>query len=96
MMMQTRKKINNLRDLPECVQKCHSEECPCSSESCRMWIEFPEEYNCTYFSINENGPMTLQQISKRLGIHYTAISRILDRSYLKLRKKRDFKEFRQF
>ena len=59
----------------------------CLEEECRCWIDFPEDDNCVNVAIEKHGPMTLDQISKRLGISLVRVSQIEKQALLKLRKR---------
>ena len=68
------------------------EECPCELEdkdkaNCRMWIDYPEDDNCALKSIEKHGPMTLSEISKRLGVSIVRISQIEKQALKKLSKR---------
>jgi hypothetical protein len=39
----------------------------CEERLCRMWINFPEELNCSFVSIQLNGQMTLGEVADRLN-----------------------------
>ena len=70
------------------------EEKLCSPETCRCWIDYPEDDNCIYNSIEKHGNMTLAQISERLGVSMVRVSQIEKAALKKLSKriKKDFLE----
>ena len=59
----------------------------CSEENCKCWIDYPEDNNCIYVSIEKNGSMTLQQIAARLGISFVRVSQIEKQAIKKLSKR---------
>lgn len=59
--------------------------CGCSKERC--WIDFPEDQNCIYVSISKHGAMTLDEVSKRLGISLVRVSQIEKEAMKKLSKR---------
>ena len=59
----------------------------CSKENCRCWIDYPEDDNCIYNSIEKHGAMTLSEISKRLGVSIVRISQIEKAALKKLSKR---------
>ena len=62
--------------------------CPsCGGPTSRCWIDFPEDDNCIYSAINKNGQMTLEQVSKRLGVSLVRISQIEKEALNKLAKR---------
>ena len=38
-----------------CSRVCKELNVKCDQKDCRMWIEYPEDNNCTLISIYENG-----------------------------------------
>ena len=52
-----------------------------------MWIDYPEDNNCTLNSIQKHGPMTLAEVSKRLGVSIVRISQIEKAALKKLSKR---------
>jgi hypothetical protein len=75
-----------------CSRMCMKKEKACPHTDCRMWIDFPKEYNCTYISIYENGCMTLREIGERLGISFARVKQIEDTALKKIRKREGIKE----
>ena len=59
----------------------------CSPETCRCWIDFPEDDNCIFESIRKNGNMTLEKVAKRLGLSIVRISQIEKEAMKKLSKR---------
>ena len=62
----------------------------CGGSKERCWIDYPEDNNCIYNSINKNGPMTLDEIAKRLGISLVRVSQIEKEAMKKLYKRINF------
>jgi hypothetical protein len=75
------------RILPQCSRECIRTEKACSQSECRMWIDFPEEQNCTLVSIYQKGSMTLEEVSKRLGVSFVRVSQIEKHALKKLSKR---------
>ena len=76
----------NFDGLKHCSRKCRELSQSCPVESCRMWIDYEEEYNCSLVSIYENGPMTLRQVGERLGISFARVKQLETRALLKMRR----------
>ena len=74
-------------DLPDCSKECDSSNNKCIKEECRYWIDFPEDKNCSLISIYKNGPMTLNEVSKRIGVSLVRISQIEKQALSKLKKR---------
>ena len=51
-----------------------------------MWIDYPEEKNCTLISVNENDSMTLRLIGERLGISFARVKQIEQKALAKIRR----------
>jgi len=65
----------------------------CENEDCRQWINFKKDLNCALIAIEENGAMTLKQVSDRLDISFVRVKQIQDKTIEKLAKriKKDLK-----
>ena len=59
----------------------------CGGSRERCWIDYPEDNNCVNVSISKHGPMTLDEISKRLGISLVRVSQIEKQALRKLSKR---------
>ncbi len=73
--------------IPPCAQECISDESECDKSSCRMWINYEEDNNCSLISIYKNGKMTLDEVSKRMGVSLVRISQIEKEALNKLAKR---------
>ena len=73
--------------LKECSKTCIECKESCAATECRHWIDYSDEYNCSLISIYENGPMTLDKISKRLDLSLVRISQIEKQALGKLLKR---------
>ena len=58
----------------------------CSKETCRCWIDYPDDNNCIYESIEKHGAMTLKEIAKRLDISIVRVSQLEKQALKKLSK----------
>ena len=76
----------NKDGLSTCARECVKKERDCKRRECRLWIDFPEERNCSLISIYENGPMTLRQIGDRIGLSFARIKQIETIALSKMRK----------
>ena len=56
-------------------------------ETDRSWIDSPEDNNCMYEAIRKNGPMTLEEVGKRLGLSFVRIRQIEKLAIEKLYKR---------
>ena len=63
-------------------------KCPhCNGDRERCWIDYPEDDNCIHVAIAKNGAMTLDDVSKRIGVSLVRISQI-EKQALKKSSKR--------
>ena len=68
-----------------CLDKCKKNNTPCDKRNCRMWIEYAEEYNCAYETVNKNGSLTLREVGKRLKVSFARIKQIETEALKKLK-----------
>lgn len=55
----------------KCSKLCRELEVTCPVKECRYWLDYPEDYNCTFAAVAKNDKgMTLAEVGKR--IHVTA------------------------
>ena len=62
----------------------------CGGPKERCWIEYPEDNNCVYCTVEKNGAMTLDEASKRLHISLVRVSQIEKEAMKKLSKRIKF------
>ena len=72
--------------LPGCAKKCLRNSEGCSEDDCRYWINYEEENNCSLISIQENGRMTLNEVSQRLGTSVVRVFQIEKKAMAKIKK----------
>jgi len=59
----------------------------CEKSECRMFIDYEQDNNCSLVAIYQNGPMTLDEVSKRLKISLVRVSQIEKEAMKKLSKR---------
>ena len=70
-----------------CAQECFRKKEKCKIKECRLWINHGKDLNCTLVAINNSkGPMTLDEVSKRLNLSLVRIKQIQDKAIQKLKK----------
>jgi len=52
-----------------------------------MFIEYEQDNNCSLVALYQNGPMTLDEVSKRLNISLVRVSQIEKEAMKKLSKR---------
>jgi hypothetical protein len=69
-----------------CAKTCleYNESCP--NNDCRNWINYEEDLNCTLIAANK-GPLTLDEVGKRLGLTLVRIKQIEEEAKTKLKKR---------
>lgn len=72
--------------MKECSQKCIETSTSCSNKNCRYWIEYSNDLNCSLIAIDKNdeNPMTLKEVGKRLNMTLQNVSLIEQRAIKKL------------
>ena len=59
-----------------------------------MWIDYDDDLNCTFISIEKHGKMTLREIAEREGLTFARIQQIEKLALKKLSKRsEDLKDF---
>ena len=69
-----------------CKQECVDSSVCCEATKCRHWIDFDEDLNCSLVSADK-GPLTLDEISRRLGMSLVRVKQIEDKALVKLKKR---------
>ena len=62
----------------KCFDMCIDNEVSCPVNDCRYWINYEEDLNCAIVCANENGPLSLREISDRMGVSFVRIKQIQD------------------
>jgi len=70
----------------ECLYKVRQEKTPCKSQQCRYWVNYPEDLNCVFETIEKSADtsMTLREVAKRLGISFVRVKQIEDAALKKI------------
>jgi len=71
----------------KCTEQCKEANSACTNESCRQWIDYGEDLNCSVIAVEKNGPMTLEQVSERLGMTLVRVKQIQDNALVKIKKR---------
>jgi DNA-directed RNA polymerase specialized sigma subunit len=50
-----------------------------------MWIDFPEDNNCTLVAVDKHGAMTLKEIALRHDISIVRVKQIVDQTLAKIK-----------
>ena len=70
--------------MKKCLVTCRSLNVECPVQSCRYWIDYPPEVNCSLETVNLNSQMTFRQVADRLGISFVRVKQIQDKALKKI------------
>jgi len=73
--------------MKKCCESCVKHRVSCPVKECRYWVKHEEDLNCTFISVEKNGPMTLREVADRLGISFVRVKQIQDIAQEKLLSK---------
>ncbi|HHZ94731.1 MAG TPA: hypothetical protein EYN67_04030 [Flavobacteriales bacterium] len=71
----------------KCSSRCKKNNRSCRKKSCRYWIDWRQDLNCTFIAISNHGRMTLREIAERERLTFARIQQI-EKSALKKLSKR--------
>jgi len=70
----------------KCYEECKLKKKKCREKSCRLWIDFPEDLNCTEIAVQKEGDMILREIADRLHVTPSRIKQIENQAIRKATK----------
>ncbi len=70
----------------DCMSKCVELSVSCPNESCRQWIKYEEDFNCTLVTVKKHGRITLREVAKRMGVSFVRIKQIEQKALGRLKK----------
>lgn len=74
--------------MKECAKFCLEKRINCPEKSCRLWINFKIDHNCTLIAISKNDDgLTLEECAKRLDMSIGSIKKIQDNALQKMNLK---------
>ena len=73
--------------MKECAKKCLFASEQCQQKDCRLWLAYPNDLNSTLIAVKKTGPMTLREVSERLGISFVRVKQIESEVLNKLKKR---------
>tara|TARA_Y100001938_G_scaffold107758_1_gene147215 strand:- start:279 stop:569 length:291 start_codon:yes stop_codon:yes gene_type:complete len=84
--------LNIYMDAPpaerKCVTACKDYGVSCPNSSCRSWIDYEDDLNCTHVAVDKNEEgLTLREIGERLGISFVRVCQIEKSAIEKLKKR---------
>jgi len=60
----------------KCYSLCAKFQVECPNKECRLWIDYPDDLNCTAVAVVKNNKMILQEVGKRLNLTPSRIKQI--------------------
>lgn len=73
--------------MKKCMESCFQEKRECLEDSCRYWIDYEGDLNCSLLAIEKNGAMKLEDVGERLGISYVRVHQLENQAKMKLFKR---------
>ena len=59
-----------------CYGECFVKRQECQVKYCRLWIDYPKDFNCTEISVLKNDKLVLREIGERLKLTPSRIKQI--------------------
>ena len=70
----------------KCYEECKVNKRSCREKSCRFWIDYPKDLNCTEIAIQKEGDMLLREVAARLHVTPSRIKQIENQAIRKATK----------
>jgi hypothetical protein len=62
----------------KCFEMCVDNDVSCPVNDCRYWINYEQDLNCAIVCANENGPLSLREVSDRMGVSFVRVKQVQD------------------
>jgi hypothetical protein len=76
--------LNVVQQNIKCHSVCARQNKPCEDKSCRLWIDYEEDLNCTEIAVQKNDKMILREIGDRLKLTPSRIKQIQNEAIKKI------------
>ena len=70
----------------KCYTKCRIMRRPCQVKECRLWIDYPDDQNCTEIAVQKEAKMTLTKIANRLKLTASRVKQIENEALARVSK----------
>ena len=80
----------------DCIESCMTNNQACQNKECRNWMDYAEDLNCAAVCARQNGPLSLRDVAKRIGVSYVRIKQIEEAALKKIKRNEDFEEYSEF
>jgi len=67
-----------------CYDECKKKRKSCQVKQCRLWIDYPEDLNCTEIAVQKNDKLVFREIGDRLKLTPSRIKQIESAALKKL------------
>ena len=67
-----------------CYDECKKKKKACTQTDCRLWIDYPKDYNCTEISVQRNDKLVFREIGDRLKLTPSRVKQIESAALKKL------------
>jgi hypothetical protein len=68
----------------KCYDKCKTDCKPCSQKSCRLWIDYAKDLNCTEIAVQKNDKLVFREIGDRLKLTPSRVKQIENEALKKM------------
>jgi hypothetical protein len=68
----------------KCYDKCKIKNSPCKKKDCRLWIEYPEDLNCTEIAVQKKDKLVFREIGERLKLTPSRVKQIENEALKKM------------
>ena len=72
--------------MKNCSDVCKEKNVECPNNDCRYWIDYEQDLNCCFVSIDKRGEMDLRTIGDIMGVSFVRIKQIQDKAMSKIHK----------
>lgn len=72
--------------MKNCIETCKESNSECKNKDCRYWINYGEDLNCCFVSIDKRGEMDLRTIGDIMGVSFVRIKQIQDEAIVKVHR----------
>jgi len=67
-----------------CYDECKRDKRSCKVKDCRLWIDYPQDFNCTELAVQKNDKLVFREIGDRLKLTPSRVKQIESAALKKL------------
>jgi hypothetical protein len=68
----------------KCYEECKNKKKVCKAQDCRLWIDYPKDFNCTEISVQKQDKLVFREIGERLQLTPSRVKQIESSALKKL------------